>query len=80
MMNVNADNTPLAENVHVSDNVTTLVEVGLEIPYGGLRQLVIGPTSAGAKPVPETVTVVPIGPEVGLSEILGAVDVTVNVA
>jgi hypothetical protein len=79
-MNVNGCSTPVDKNVHVSDNVTTLAEVGLEIPYGEWRQLVIGPTSAGAKPVPDTVTVVPIGPEVGLSEILGAVAVTVNVA
>ena len=80
-MKLNADNTP-AVNVHVPAAVTMLVEVGLEIPYGGAEVPQLGPidTSPGAKPLPETVTTVPTGPEIGLSIIVGEVLVTVNVA
>ena len=74
-MNVNAFNAPLAVKMHVPAPVTT-PGVGLE---SGPQPAKL-PKSAGAKPLPETVTVVPTGPDVGLSVILGAELVTVNVA
>jgi hypothetical protein len=38
------------------------------------------PASLGLNPLPENVTPVPSGPEVGLTEIVAVVDVTVNAA
>ncbi len=74
-MNVKSDNTPLAENVHEVAVLIILAEVGLEIPYGevvyGEVQEGIVPTSAGANPLPETVTTVPTAPNVGFNVILG---------
>jgi len=75
---VNAFKTPPEVNVHkpgVPAEITA--GVGLEIcGQGGPK----APTSAGANPLPVTVTTVPTGPEVGLSMIVGAEAVTVNLA
>jgi len=78
-VNENAFNTPLPVKTHVPAAVMR--------PGSGLESMVVGqggpkvPASPDAKPLPETVTTVPIGPEVGTSVILGAgVLVTVNVA
>jgi len=77
-VNVKAVNTPVFRNVHkpgVPAEITA--GVGLEIcGQGGPK----APISAGANPLPVTVTTVPTGPEVGLSLIVGAEAVTVNVA
>jgi len=78
-VNVNADNAPPAEKMHEPGLVTMLPEVGLVRPkLGAAKQPEIVPASAAAKPLPETVTTVPTGPEVGLREIVGPV--TENVA
>ncbi len=79
-MNVKSDNTPPAENVHEVAVLIILAEVGLEIPYGGEEQEEIVLASAGANPLPETVTTVPTAPDVGLNAIVGEVLITVNVA
>ena len=80
-MKLKAVNSPLAEKVHEPELVITPVEVGLVRPNGGdTVHGEIGPTSAGAKPLPDTVTTVPTGPDVGLTMIDGRVLVTVNVA
>ena len=80
-MNVNDDNAPPAENVHEAGLVIMLPEVGLVRPkLGGAKQNRMVLASAGAKPLPDTVTTVPIGPDVGLSEIVGEVLVTVKLA
>ena len=79
MVNVNWFSAPPAVNVHAVAAVITLLEVGLEIPkLGGEVQDARVPASAGEKPVPDTVTVVPTAPEVGLREIVGVM--TMNVA
>jgi hypothetical protein len=71
-VNVNASRSPVAVKVHVVGLKITVVDVGLEIPKsGGDWQLVIGPASVEAKPLPETVTTVPAGPDPGLSLIVG---------
>jgi len=77
-VNVNGFNPPVAVNVHDVGDEIMLAEVGLEIPKPPETQPEIVPTSAGAKPVPDTVTTVPIGPEVGPRVIVGPL--TVNVA
>jgi hypothetical protein len=77
-VNVKGVNTPLLRNVHVPGvpaNITA--GVGLEICEHGATKV---PVSAGAKPLPKTVTTVPSGPEVGLSLIVGTEAVRVNVA
>ena len=74
-----AVNSPLAEKVHEPGLVITLVEVGLEIPYGGALHDEIVPASPMAKPLPDTVTTVPTGPDFGLTAIVG-VFWTVNVS
>jgi len=71
IVNENAESAPLAENVHEAGPEITLAEVGLEIPYGAEVHEVIVPASPGSKPLPETVTTVPTGPDVGLSVMLG---------
>ena len=78
---VNADNAPAAENVHEVGLVTMLPEVGLVRPkLGAAKQPVRVPISAGAKPLPETVTTVPTGPDDGVSLIVGEVLTTVKAA
>jgi len=80
-LNVNASNAPPLVKVHVAGAKITLVDVGLDIPKSGdAWQLVIGPASPTAKPLPDTVTTVPMGPELGVSMIDAVVVVTVNVA
>jgi len=77
-VNVNADNAPPAEKVQVVGFVTMLPEVGLVRPkLGDAKQPEIGPASAAAKPLPETVTTVPTAPDLGLREIVGPVTVKV---
>jgi len=75
-----AESTPPAENVHEAGPEITVVDVGLEIPNVPEIQEGMVIASAGAKPLPETVTTVPSGPDVGLSVIVGKVPVTVSVA
>jgi hypothetical protein len=75
-VNVKGDNTPLLRNVHapgVPDAITA--GVGLEIWEQGATKL---PASGTAKPLPDTVTTVPTGPDDGVTVIVGPV--TVNVA
>ena len=79
-MKLKAVNSPLAEKVHEPGPLITVVDVGLEIPYGGAVQEEIVPASPVANPLPETVTTVPTAPAVGLSMIVGEVLDTVNVA
>jgi len=80
-VNVNADNAPPAEKVQVVGFVTMLPEVGLVRPkLGDAKQPEIGPASAAAKPLPETVTTVPTAPDDGVSLIVGEVVATENVA
>ena len=80
-MNVNEDNAPPAEKVHEAGLVIMLPEVGLVRPkLGAAKQPVRVPTSAGAKPLPETVTTVPTAPDDGVSLIVGEVPATENVA
>lgn len=77
-MNVKAEITPLAKNVQAPAAVIMFVEVGLEIPNDGGEVhigIVLG-ASAGAKPLPETVTIVPTGPEEGFRVIVGTGAVT----
>ena len=79
-MKLKAANSPVAMKVHEPGSLITVVEVGLEIPYGGaVLQGEIFPASPIAKPLPETVTTVPTGPDVGLTEMVG-VFWTVNVS
>jgi hypothetical protein len=77
-LNENAFNTPLLVKVQ-APGLPALITggVGLEIWGQGATKL---PASAGAKPLPDTVTIVPTGPDVGRSEIVGALLVTVNLA
>jgi len=78
---VNDDKAPPAEKVQVVGFVTMLPEVGLVRPkLGAAKQPEIGPTSAGAKPLPDTVTTVPTAPDDGESLIVGEVVATENVA
>ena len=79
-MKVKALNAPPAEKAHEPGPLITVVEVGLEMPKIPEVQEGIVPASAGAKPLPDTVTTVPTGPELGLSMIVGEVLDTVNVA
>jgi hypothetical protein len=78
IVNVKGANTPVLRNVHalgVRDAITA--GVGLEIWGQGAAK---GKASAGAKPLPDTVTIVPSGPKVGLRVIVGVEAVTVNMA
>jgi len=80
-LNVNDDNAPPAEKMHEPGLVTMLPEVGLVRPkLGAAKQPVMVPTSAGAKPLPDTVTIVPTGPDDGVSLIVGEVLATVKAA
>jgi len=80
-VNVNEDSAPPAEKVHEARMVTMLPEVGLVRPkLGAAKQPEIVPASAGANPLPDTVTTVPTGPDDGESLIDGEVLVTVKVA
>ena len=80
-MNVNDDNAPPAEKLHEVGLVTMLPEVGLVRPkLGAAKQPEIVPASAGANPLPDTVTTVPTGPDDGVSLIVGEVLTTVKVA
>ena len=72
-VNVKGDSTPVPENVHAAGAVTT-PGVGLEICGQGAKK---APASAESKPLPLTVTMVPTGPNVGLSVIEGPVTVSV---
>jgi len=77
-VNVKAFKTPPEVNVHAPGVPAEITPgVGLEIWGQGAAKAL---ASAGAKPLPVTVTIVPTGPEVGLSLIVGAEAVTVNVA
>jgi len=80
-VNVNDDNAPPAEKVHEAGLLTMLPEVGLVRPkLGAAKQPEIVPASAGAKPLPDTVTTVPTAPDDGVSLIVGEVVATENVA
>ena len=80
-MNVNDDNAPPAEKMHDAGLEIMLPEVGLVRPkLGAAKQPEIVPTSAAAKPLPETVTTVPTAPDDGVSLIVGEVVATENVA
>ena len=80
-VNVNEESAPPAEKVHEVGLVTMLPEVGLVRPkLGAAKQPVRVPTSAGAKPLPDTVTTVPTGPDEGVSLIVGEVLTTVKAA
>ena len=80
-VNVNGFNPPVAVNVHAVGDVIMLADEGLVRPkLGEVKHPLRVPTSAGAKPLPDTVTTAPTCPEVGLSESTGAALVTVRVA
>jgi hypothetical protein len=77
-VNVNAFKTPPAVNVHAPGVPAKITAgIGLEICEHGATKV---PASAGANPLPVTVTTVPTGPDEGESVILGALAVTVNLA
>ena len=76
-VNVKGVNTPLVRNVHV---VELVIIVGFVLERGPGEQGEVKLASVGAKPLPDTVTIVPIGPDVGLSVILGVNATTVKVA
>jgi hypothetical protein len=69
-VNVNGLKTPLALKAHVWTDVSM---AGVELESG--PQPAKLPKSADAKPLPETVTTVPTGPEDGFSVIVGPVTV-----
>ena len=78
-VNVKGANTPVLRNVHaLGERAVITAGVGLEIWGQGAAK---GKASPGAKPLPETVTIVPSGPEVGLSGVIVGVEaITVNTA
>ena len=76
IVNVKGFKAPLARKVHVVGLVIMLPEVGHVRPkLGAAKHPEMVPTSAGAKPLPDTVTTVPTAPDLGLREIVGPVTV-----